>query len=213
VQTEEKEQARKYVQDKKEDTKQEDEEGCMPAWISSAPLWLKLVISFSAALLIGAVILIGVGASLAMDKMESSNVQNPAPPETASPVAVPAPPTTKTLAPSASMQQTTAPIDAPTLPPSISSATDAPTSGRIQPQNPGTPASTVNSTVINFFAMAGRFDDDELPTLIENLQSLPNMDGNTILFHLGDWNSPYATSCVESSCILCQVTMNSMVCN
>ena len=47
--------------------------------------------------------------------------------------------------------------------------------------------------------MGGRFDGDDATVLVDGLQSLPNMDGNTVLVHLGDFNSPYATSCVESS--------------
>ena len=198
VQTEEKEQARNYMEDKTEDdAKVENEHGCLPLWIATAPLWLKLVIICSTALLLGAIVLIGVGASLAKDKSGASNAQVPTLPETTAPVSVPTSPTaTTSSAPPASSQQT----NAPTQPPSTISVANAPTTGTILPQNTGTPtSSTVGPTVVNFFAMGGRFDEEELPLLTENLQSLPNMDGNTILFHLGDWNSPYATSCVETS--------------
>ncbi|KAL3907007.1 MAG: hypothetical protein SGILL_009047, partial [Bacillariaceae sp.] len=204
VQTEEKEQARTYIEDKKEDEDAEKEHGCLPLWIATAPLWLKLVIIGSTALLLGAIVLIGVGASLAKDKSGSSSAQNPSLPATTAPVSAPTSPALTTSAPSASLQQTNAPTNAPTQPPSTISVTNTPVTGTFPPQNTELPTSTtgdqsVGPTVINFFAMGGRFDDDELPLLTENLQSLPNIDGNTILFHLGDWNSPYATSCVETS--------------
>ena len=53
--------------------------------------------------------------------------------------------------------------------------------------------------MINFFVMGGRFDGDERDTLVTGLESLPKFDGNTILVHLGDWNSPYTTLCSEDS--------------
>jgi hypothetical protein len=49
--------------------------------------------------------------------------------------------------------------------------------------------------------MGGRFDGEDTKTLENGLKSLPITDGNTILIHLGDWNSPYSTSCVEDSFI------------
>jgi hypothetical protein len=52
---------------------------------------------------------------------------------------------------------------------------------------------------VSFFVTGGRFTGDSLAILPEQLTTLPNLDGNSILFHLGDWNSPFATSCVESS--------------
>ena len=201
VQTEEKEQARNYIEEKKDDEKPEEEHGCMPLWIATAPLWLKMVIICSTALLVGAIVLIGVGASLARDNAGSANAQDPSIPATPAPVSSPTSPPMTTAAPSAFVKQTDSPTSAPTQPQSVGSETEAPTSTTTDTENPGTllPTDPLGPTVVNFFAMGGRFDDDELPTLSENLRSLPNMDGNTVLFHLGDWNSPYATSCVEAS--------------
>ena len=49
--------------------------------------------------------------------------------------------------------------------------------------------------------MGGRFDGEDTKVLSNGVQSLPSMDENTMLVHLGDWNSPYATSCLEDSYI------------
>jgi len=49
--------------------------------------------------------------------------------------------------------------------------------------------------------MGGRFDGEDTKTLENGLQSLPQIDSSTVLIHLGDWNSPYATSCDEDSFI------------
>jgi hypothetical protein len=47
--------------------------------------------------------------------------------------------------------------------------------------------------------MAGRYIDNALAELPDQLRALPALDGNTVIFHLGDWNSPFATGCIESS--------------
>ena len=56
-------------------------------------------------------------------------------------------------------------------------------------------------STVNFFVMGGRFDGEDVTPLTNKLQSLPVMDCSTVLFHLGNWNSPYSTSCVEDSFI------------
>lgn len=56
------------------------------------------------------------------------------------------------------------------------------------------------SSVVSFYIIGGRFTGDTLAALPENLASLPNIDGSgTVMFHLGDWNSPFATYCSEES--------------
>ncbi|KAL3917716.1 MAG: hypothetical protein SGILL_004581 [Bacillariaceae sp.] len=221
VQTEEKErrQPEQYTEPIKEDEKvfdDDEKQGCLPLWIADAPFWLKIVMICSAALLIGAIVLIGVGASLAMNKSSapsSSSNQDPVVPATPAPTIAPGPdssPISLTSAP----EVTTPPVSAPTAPPTFASvATEPPVVvATTVPAETSAPTATTTSkdtatgtempaaNVINFFTMGGRFDEeDELTILNAGLPSLPNMDGNTILFHLGDWNSPYATSCVESS--------------
>ena len=93
--------------------------------------------------------------------------------ETEAPVAV-----TNTLSPT---KATLAPTSSPTSSPS-SAQTSAPTQG-----------------TFTFYVTAGRFIDDALEALPEQLPTLPTDDPNSMLVHLGDWNSPAATSCVEQT--------------
>jgi hypothetical protein len=91
------------VVDGKEDDEKEHKKksGCLPAWIAGAPFWLQLVIVCSTALLIGAIVLISVGANLAKDSLRSSfgdQDQN----HSSNPVAVPPPPDGTTSAPTTS---------------------------------------------------------------------------------------------------------------
>ncbi len=285
---------------------------CVPQWIGEAPLWLKMVIIISVALLIGAIVLIVVGAKLSSlnlissstevespiggagsledsapqsesisatfypvtpaevatsspsisrefdtsnatvpvtespipnletdkpssapssplsipvteDKKDSISTDSPSaaptnPPTTATPSAAPTnSPTTSipSASPSASpsyspttSDPSTAPSDAPTTAPSGSPTTADPTSTPTAsptstPSMGPTQAPTQSPTIqmINFFVMGGRFDGEDSQILASGLQSLPSFDENTILVHLGDWNSPYTTSCLEDSFI------------
>jgi hypothetical protein len=180
----------------------------LPAWIAGAPFWLKLVLICSTALLIGAVVLIGVGASLARDGSRSSANTDHIPSEPTVPA--PEPTTGSTQNPTATLTGTLtlSPIESTGEP--TGSPVDNTMEGTFVPSTNSSGATTGNATdisseevtssnVVNFFAMGGRFDEDAVATLTDDLQSLPNMDGNTVMFHLGDWNSPYATSCIESS--------------
>jgi hypothetical protein len=63
------------------------------------------------------------------------------------------------------------------------------------------PTQSPTSSKVNFLIIGGRFDGDDTKILEYGLKSLPNVDGDTILVHLGDWNSPYTTSCDEDSFI------------
>jgi hypothetical protein len=65
----------------KDDNKSEGSDGSeaggfLPLWITDAPTWLKLVIVMSTALLVGAIVLIGVGAALAMQEGDSVSANN-----------------------------------------------------------------------------------------------------------------------------------------
>jgi hypothetical protein len=208
------------VMDQKDEKEEMEKSGCLPAWIAQAPFWLKLVIICSTALLIGAAILIAVGASLATDSLRSSTGnQNPdQPPMAPSNVPVPVPPGLSTQNPTAAssdsvVANTSPPVAVTTIPPTMeptASPSNVATGGTSSPTSTSTETSSgtltdtlteavSSSTTVNFFAMGGRFDDEALAALTDDLQTLPNIDGNAVMFHLGDWNSPYATSCVESS--------------
>ena len=298
--------------EEKKNEKKKKKSRCVPQWIAEAPLWLKMVIIISVALLIGAIVLIVVGAKLSSLNLISSSTEVESPfggagsledsgpqsesisatfypvtpaevatsspsvsrefdtsnatvpvtespipnleidkPSSApsSPLSIPVtenkkdtistdspsaaptnPPTTATpsaaptnspttaipsASPSASPSSspTTAdpssvPSDAPTTAPSASPTTAVPTSTPTAsptstPSMGPTQAPTQSPTIqmINFFVMGGRFDGEDSQILASGLQSLPSFDENTILVHLGDWNSPYTTSCLEDSYI------------
>jgi hypothetical protein len=161
----------------------------------------------STALLIGAVILIALGAEMASNKQSSSSNLNQNPPGDPT-----EPPVLVMVSDAPNPNPTSSPgFPSPQFPDKATpSPTVGVTPGTSQESTPAsTPVSSTNnlpngtgpsgSSVINFFAMGGRFDGDALFALTDELKSLPNIDGNTVLFHLGDWNSPYATSCDESS--------------
>mmetsp|Transcript_5665 Transcript_5665/g.8940 ORF Transcript_5665/g.8940 Transcript_5665/m.8940 type:complete len:598 (+) Transcript_5665:105-1898(+) len=206
------------------EVKQEEEKrkkgrsSCLPGWIYTAPNWLKLVIVTSTALLIGAVILICVGASLVGGQVSSSEQDQHLPgTPTEAPLATSTPSipyTGGTSAPTATGVESDPTTKYPAGPPLETSVGESPTESSSSPPieppfEPPTqdivtetmkPTTAIPSvSQVNFFAMGGRFDGEGLEALPGQLQTLPNIDGNTILFHLGDWNSPYATSCVEES--------------
>jgi hypothetical protein len=289
---------------KNEEEKYSKSACCIPRWITNAPLWLKLIIIASVALLLGALVLIGVGALLSSDKQTSPSSQeslgdqedstefvvpeysttfmpgletlftdepvfkvtlsptarpSSAPVDTTLPpietistpdtevpileieepdlvaeMATDAPSVHGSSAPSAapSKSPSTAPSSAPSSAPSAAPTTSfpsaAPTSSpsaapssspsaapssspsatptstpTTQPTfaPTGTPTQMPTSSTVNFFVMGGRFDGADTQILSNGLQSLPSLDESTVLIHLGDWNSPYSTSCVEDSFI------------
>ena len=299
-------------EEKNNENKNGKKSRCVPQWIVEAPLWLKLVIIASIALLVGALVLIVVGALLSRENIVTSSTQDNSPignpgsqedsaPESSLPQSEPlsdtlspdkpavmatstpsssppftsnasAPTTDETLPPKEEISNlangvptnapssklnvagtlnpkditstasptesdttdyptlsptTKAPTSSPTNSPTTADPTNAPTSAPTtaeptlsptknptrsptlsptknptsSPTLPPTKAPTQSPTIsmINFFVMGGRFDGDDRNTLASGLLSLPSFDENTILVHLGDWNSPYTTSCVESS--------------
>ena len=177
--------------------------GCLPLWIMDAPKWLKIVIVLSTALLVGAVVLIGVGAALAVQTNQSESLNS-----------IPPAPTPTEVGP----KPLNPPVSAPTMSTVDGGGTLSPNVGTGEQDDVTTPASTptlptatapeqsspslvpTNSSV-SFFATGGRFTGDALAVLPQQLQTLPLFDENAVLFHLGDWNSPFATSCVEQSYI------------
>jgi hypothetical protein len=240
--------------DKKKNSKDvEDEDGdddgicgCCPAWLVTAPFWLKIVIVSSTALLIGAVVLIGIGASFAIDNngKSSSSSASPGGGDNDSPNMVP------TVAPmddifnnynpsnDGQQQQpiqevTTSPTATTTTTPGLVDATILPTAAPVpQPSNPPmdsgveapVPTTGGNSSIINnstnttttpntssstvsFYVIGGRFDGEGLDQLTSDLALLPTTTTTStytdssfpVMFHLGDWNSPFATSCDEAS--------------
>jgi len=219
-----------FAEKKYEEEEEAKKFDCIPQWITDAPLWLKLVIICSIALLLGALILIAVGAQLSTEKQISPSFQEKNP--TSNPVNFPirtdAPagstlesgPVNSTAYPdqlaitvtsSSTLPPSLAPVDSilppmvtisnseyevPTSAPSYTPTTSSPTQS---PTNSPTQSPTLST--VNFFVMGGRFDGEDTKTLENGLKSLPITDGNTILIHLGDWNSPYSTSCVEDSFI------------
>ena len=213
---------------------------CIPRWITAAPLWLKLIIIASIALLIGALVLIAVGAQLSSEMRSSSpqddihsikpvgfTIETDAPvdfttefvsvnatvfPDQAPITATPSSTIFPSYAPVQNIlpQGETISVSDAEKEPNISSdhlSSDSPTTSSPTTAAPTTIAPTQNPTqpptlsTINFFVMGGRFDGEDTKTLADGLKSLPIMDDNTVLIHLGDWNSPYATSCNEDSFI------------
>ena len=235
--------------DEKKDDEDDPKKSCCPLWIVEAPLWLKLVIISSTALLVGAVVLIVVGAKLSAGNQFSPSLQDENPAGTLNPTIDVTLPTDVPLDSEAeSMKVNTTispeqPDDAATSnpaenPPKVTKPTDvSPVEIAPTPTNSSSNSIVTTSTLapvvvtevptyvpsnataitaiptvvptvsptlstVNFFVMGGRFDGEEdVSALTDGLQSLPVMDDNTVLFHLGDWNSPYATSCVEDSFI------------
>jgi hypothetical protein len=188
---------------------------CLPLWISTAPTWLKLIIIASTALLVGAVVLIGIGASLALDNSSASSttaLDQTNPGGNTVPTPAPVVAVLPTMPPNVELPPKTEEGQATTMSPTLSSSTAGPSSppskAAIESTSPPSidttlsPTTTVDesvvpSSVVTFFVIGGRFAD--LTMLSDGLQQLPSLDGDAVLFHLGDWNSPYTTSCVEGS--------------
>jgi len=57
------------------ENEEESKQSCCPLWVTEAPLWLKLVIIASTALLVGAVVLIVVGAKLSAENQISPSLE------------------------------------------------------------------------------------------------------------------------------------------
>jgi len=85
----------------------------------------------------------------------------------------------------------------PNLAPTNIPLTAEPTVSPIEEMPPWQPYNT--STSVQFFVAGGLFAGETLRRLPDELSNLPNIDGNTVLFHLGDWNAPSQTECQESA--------------
>lgn len=227
--------------------------GCFPKWISSAPRWLKFGMAFSAASLVGAVVLVTVALSQALvNRNESAPTTNfitfapgvVAPQAPTSPGVLNAPAPTPTpifdtesdAPPSATSETKTDPpvaaeavavtTDFPTPAPSSKPQeetvaeflpeTAPPTAGepavaqqgqsqsKPQEDNSLVPQEDTASIpydpfVTTFFVTGGRFTNEALEQVPEQLRTLPVRGGTSFLVHLGDWNSPYATKCDRQS--------------
>lgn len=157
---------------------EDDDDGCLPQWLVDAPFWLKLVIVTSTALLLGAMVLIGVAASLEVeDRKDSAASANSVSPPTWAP-------------------ENSFPTQ-PNLAPTNIPFTEEPTVTPLEEAFPWQPYNT--STSVQFFVAGGLFAGEALAQLPQELQNLPNIDGNTVFFHLGDWNAPSETECAESA--------------
>jgi hypothetical protein len=177
----------------------------IPLWIRRSPLWLKVIFLTSVTLLIGAVVLIGVGLSLALsDDDEDTNLadanrigENTYPPglpsaptpapdvPTVSPVSTVIEGTASPVQPSIS--PTGAPVLSPTMRPSVN------------PSVSSVPTEPIDEEVIQFYVMAGRMQGDVLELAPEGLAKLPKRQGLSFLVQLGDWNSPQTEGCTESA--------------
>lgn len=176
--------------------------GWLPGWLTDSPSWLKAVMVFSVVLLVGAAALISVAAVMKYDGSGggggggggdgdvSNNVDGGSPS-----VATP-----DTLAPSVSFQPSVMPFPgqtpSPTTAPTLAPASDAPSS---LPSDAPTVDPGPSTVVVTFYATAGRYQGDDLVELTEKLPNLPNDNGTAFMINLGDWNSPFATSCDKAS--------------
>ena len=194
------------------------EQGCLPLWITDSPIWLKVVVVMSTALLVGAIVLIGVGAALAVQKNRTANAAQGGVPAAPS---YPGAPTLPPVAPPTVVMggggggTPTAGSNAGSHSPVVSLPTDgssnkkAPTSPPARTNTPTVPGATFTPTsspsssptlsAVTFYVTAGRFTGSALTQLPDELATLPQVDGNEVLFQLGDWNSAYSTSCDQNS--------------
>jgi len=164
--------------------------GCCPECISGAPRWLKMVLLFSVLLLVVAMAMVGVGATMAMEKnreqqQATDNNNNPD--------------SNNDDMPSGTNTDfdTKAPTGVPLSVPTPSST--LPPIALTQGPDSSTPAIP---TVVTVYLTGGRFIDEALIALPDQLGTLPyenNDPTTTFLVHLGDWNSPFSTQCDESS--------------
>jgi len=241
---------------------------CLPLWVRAAPRWLKFVIVFSTAILVGAVVLVAVTLStaLATPRNESdvtptvssnANVSpNADPTEPVLPLPLPTVPEpfpreipSPTVSPQFQSDDNGFELDAKTeLPQQTDDATEAPTEEPVEEQEQEeideettkeetemeaeTSSTTEESAetteetiepslqddslvavpnaddaakepydpmVTTFFVTGGRFTNEALEQIPEQLKTLPVRGATSFLVHLGDWNSPYATKCDEQS--------------
>lgn len=202
--------------------------GCAPRCLTDAPFWVKSVLILGLALLVGAAVLVAVAAGMASGE-ENNNSGGSGPSVSAGAgdagggfttseptVAAPPPPT---MAPSISLQPSVMPFPGQTPPPtdmpSISPSSGPTTATTVEPtlEDSGVPSALPSdetsesptedpgpsTNIVTFYATAGRFQGNDLDGLEAGLPNLPTDGGDAFMVHLGDWNSPFATSCSEQS--------------
>jgi hypothetical protein len=197
------------VGDGKSDGNNSVKKGCMPAWISRSPRWLKVVLAASIALLVGAIVLVGVGLafSLSSDNSNGSSAatspdHNPSQflPPTPAPTTAAAP-TKVNIVTEPPAPTMTDPTDEGTGLPVSSSSTAAPVPSPTNLSASTAPTPTFDSAVTTFFVTGGRYTNTSsvFSQAAAGLPRLPTLAGNAFLSHLGDWNSPTETGCTEDS--------------
>ena len=182
---------------------------CLPTWVVAAPKWLKCVIVVSVSMLVGAMVLVTVALSSALAAENQKSSGNAAsgqiPPGT---VVVNNPPVSQSeSAPAPSPTRMS--INEPTVSPVVDVMQEdwngEPMEESIQGKDTDAPTEDTASSepydkdVTTFFVTGGRFTNDALVQLPEQLRTLPVRGGTSFMVHLGDWNSPYATQCDEQS--------------
>jgi len=186
----------------------ESKKGVFPQWVNAAPQWLKVVILFSIALLVGAAVLVTVALVSALNDDGNDGSSNATASEEFSskspPVVVTIPTTTASSnpIPAPAPSEATPSTSAPTFVGDFLGHTDnagllPQESDAMQITDPA--AVPYDELVTTFFVTAGRFTNDALTQLPEQLRTLPVRGGTSFLVHLGDWNSPYATQCDAQS--------------
>jgi hypothetical protein len=197
---------------------------CLPAWLANAPFWLKIIIVSSLALLVGAVMLICLGAWFASNddgnsstsastndsNSNNSNDFTPITVPTMSPIPVDGTANEQQPQPSGPTSTQSQPMASP--PAGVTPASPAGVdeiAGNNSSSNNNNPSPSVPSTTVSFYVIGGRFDGEGLEQLTVDLGLLPIATNTAatpgsgqdfpVLFHLGDWNSPFATSCDEAS--------------
>jgi hypothetical protein len=151
---------------------------CIPLWIRRAPYWLRIIFVGSLALLIAAVVLIGLGVGLSDQESSgmSQSVRSP----------------TSQNTPTTELEFWGNPIDwsqsIPETPTSIPQAKPPTVAPIVSQTNSST--ETQDPEVFTFYVTGGRYSDDEKALVPERLENLPKNKGTSFLLHIGDWNSP-----------------------
>ena len=198
--------------------------GCTPVWVQEAPLWLKVVIAISLALLVGAVVLVTLALSTALisqDKASTtlSSTSTPRPTDSGSTAQDPwagvpddntwkgtPEPTEPLITKRPEEEEEGSSTSAPDTSAPESDETDTNQSeSTTTPEDNTSPETTMpepetfDSQVTTFFVTGGRFTNDALDQLPGQLATMPVRGGTSFMVHLGDWNSPYATKCDRQS--------------
>ena len=200
---------------------------CLPLWLARAPQWLKLVLVASVALLVGAIVLVAVGLSLALtgdnETSRSSELQgalqsinpnhvypttpvDPAPvkpvdetpvePEPVDPEPVEDTTTTSTVDSVEAEPEETVPEPTPEEPVVVDTSAPTPSPSAVASN---APSFAYNPDRVQFYVTGGRYSGTDLVEAQAQLPLLPTWNGDALLLHLGDWNSPAETNCSPES--------------